>query len=224
MKDYLTLGQKMPSQGAMEQVLYRLADSLNGAEVTWAIGASLLLVRHGLIDYANDIDLLVKPDEIGKVKTCLDELGACPTNNPSNKELTIERSTITYLTHHFLEYQLDGIDIDIMADFSIGLVSGQIYRLELDQMAIVEQIDVKGHQLYYSALEDWWLAYQLIPGRQKRIEQLTAYFEKEGMMHPELIERVLTRPEFQPVSSKINESYRRLANTEACRRRLMRDE
>lgn len=56
-------------------VLKRIAIELNKKNITWALGASMLLYFKGIISEFKDIDIMVIDDDIDQVKKILLELG-----------------------------------------------------------------------------------------------------------------------------------------------------
>lgn len=52
-------------------VLSMIAESLNKNNITWAIGASLLLYFKGIANEFNDIDIIIDEKDVEKVKKIL---------------------------------------------------------------------------------------------------------------------------------------------------------
>ena len=68
----------------MSAPLARIAAALNGAGITYAVGASLLLYLRGLADGFNDIDLSVLEEDAERAIGILQRLGtmAPPDQGP----------------------------------------------------------------------------------------------------------------------------------------------
>ncbi len=90
-------------------VLARIAEEFNHKDVTWAIGASLLLYFKGITSEFHDIDIMIGEEDAETVKDILLHFGDIQQPNPNAK----------YKTKSFLEFHVDGVDIDAMAGFVI---------------------------------------------------------------------------------------------------------
>lgn len=90
-------------------VLKRVAAALNRAHITWCLGASGLLYFKGKLDHFHDIDILVLEDDVPRLRKILLEMGTLAPPNPNAQ----------YKTRHFLEFTIDGIDVDVMGGFVI---------------------------------------------------------------------------------------------------------
>ena len=72
-------------------ILSSIARRLNENNVTWAIGASLLLYLKNKSDSFNDIDIMVCEDDVDKAREVLLQMGVLAPPNPDVK----------YRTRHF---------------------------------------------------------------------------------------------------------------------------
>ena len=59
----------------MFNTLSYIGKKLNDADITWGVGASILLNRFGLIDKPNDIDIFVSINDIEKTDEILKSIG-----------------------------------------------------------------------------------------------------------------------------------------------------
>lgn len=87
-----------------------MAKVLNAYDVSYAIGASALLYLKGISDHFNDLDIVFEVKDLDKLKLAFIELDAKSyplSNNDSFK------------SEVFLQYQLDGVDIDVIGGFRI---------------------------------------------------------------------------------------------------------
>ncbi len=161
------------------EVLNILADKLNKENVTWGIGASVMLHHYGLVAMPNDIDILVEEKDIEKVDSIIKEMGEKKPLNPMK----------TYSTKYFYEYEVQGVDIDVMAGFIINHEEGNYeYTFHKDSL-IFERLnhtnnDPSGEHsldnitLPFTTLEDWYVLYQLIPGREKKVQLIEDYLKE----------------------------------------------
>jgi hypothetical protein len=140
-------------------VLAQTAHALNKAGVVWGVGASALLCLRGLEEECNDIDLIVSPPCEQAARKALEKLGAhaMPPAPPS----------AAYDSGSFAEYRMAGVDIDLLCDFTIRRRDG-VYRYAFGQERIAGWVNVLDERAPLCPLEDWYVLYLLMPGRQKR--------------------------------------------------------
>lgn len=173
--------------------LYFIADKLNNEKVRWMIGSSVLLYFHGIVDSPNDIDIVIDEKDITKVKAIFDKIGVEQKNEKK----------YPYITEYFYTYIVRDTSVDIMCNFGVAHKRGD-YRLKIDEEAIVEYRKINDIILPLSSLEDWYVLYQLMPGRENKVDMIKKYLVRNGVNHYELFERALM--EFLPESviSNIN--------------------
>ena len=163
-----------------EEVLLKIANLLNESEVFWGVGASLLLVFHGIVHHYNDIDLIVAERDIEKADEILSSLGRKKVREP----------TETYATGYFYEYVIDGVEIDVMCNFKICR-EDITYLYDFDCDYELEFVRVKDIDIALTRIEDWYLLYMLMPNREKRIAQIERYFEEEGIVSKECFKEII---------------------------------
>lgn len=177
----------------MQKSLIKIAKVLNQAHVKWAVGASLMLHSLGLVEDVNDIDIVVALEDIDKVIEVLESIA---THIPvPNKE--------EYVTRYFDSFNVDGVDMDVMAGFRIQHTEG-IYEFLLDDASIVRRQTIEGIEIPYTSIEDWYVAYMLMLGREWKVSLIRDYLESEGVHHPALLKRTLDQPIPVNVKKKIN--------------------
>ncbi len=130
-------------------VLEKVAAALNRAQITWCLGASGLLYFKGKIDHFNDIDILVVEEDIPRLKEILLEMGTLAPPNPNAK----------YQTRHFLEFTIDGIDVDIMGGFVI-VCDGIAHDCSLVPEQIAERVLLNGEAIPLHDLNLWRQYYE----------------------------------------------------------------
>lgn len=160
MYDKLDIGDYMKEINDKLEVLTKIAKLFNEEKITWAVGASLLLYFKGKTDHFNDIDLMVDEKDIEKVKAIMLEMGTLMPPHPKAK----------YKTRHFLEYVVDGIDIDVMAGFVI-VKDGVDYDCSLMKKQIVEIIEINKQKIPLQSLELWKYYYSLM-GRENKARMI----------------------------------------------------
>lgn len=164
----------------MEKILLKIAKEFNDVGIKWGIGGSLLLKKHALINIVNDIDIIVSNRDINRLIEILDRI-ASKVTAPVKQE---------YATKHFLQYQLNGISIDVMSQFIIKHDAGS-YEFIFDDTSISDIVVIDNIQLPYTSLEDWLIAYMLMINREEKVNMIWNYFMTNGIRKPELIERAL---------------------------------
>ena len=150
------------------KVLSDIAHELNKRQIIWAVGASLLLYFKGKVDDFHDIDLMVHEDDVEKLRETLLPMGELAPPNPNEK----------YKTRHFLEFTIDGIEVDVMAGFVI--VQGGIdYDCSLKPEQIAEYIQVNDEAIPLQSLKDWRRYYELM-GRTEKVGMIDKIGSKQN--------------------------------------------
>lgn len=142
------------------ELLKRIAHEFNKKNITWALGASMLLYFKGVASEFHDIDLMVSNDDIDMAKDILSKMGQIQPPNPNPK----------YQTKVFLEYVVNGIDIDVMAGFSI-LKDGVLTDASLKKEQIVEEMSLGKEKIPLQSITLWRKYYELM-GREKKVQMI----------------------------------------------------
>lgn len=163
----------------MPDMLIRISKVLNAAGILWGLGGSQLLHHHGLIANPNDIDLMVSENDIQKAEALLAGLG-----HKLNWEMTAP-----YETRRFLEYLIAGQEVDVMCSFAIRHPEG-LYRHPFDTASIQGFACMGGVSVPLMHLEDWYVLYQLIPGREAKVALIEEHLAP-GILKPPPLLRIL---------------------------------
>ncbi len=148
------------------QVLAKIAQRLNTEKITWCVGASLLLYFKGIVDEFNDVDIMVSDSDTDKIEYILNQLGTLQTPNPNEK----------YKTKRFLEYIVDGVDVDVMSGFII-VNNNREYDCSLLTSQIRDSIIVDGQVIPLQSLGLWKRYYRLM-GRESKVKLLADIVEE----------------------------------------------
>ena len=148
-------------------LLSRIAEELNNKNVTWAIGASVLLYFKGITSEFNDIDIMIAEEDVEIVKEALLSFGKMQAPNP----------IVEYKTKYFLEFQVDGVDIDVMAGFII-IDGGTEYYFPLNRENIHDFTEIDGIKIPLQSLEEWRTFYELM-GRREKVNMIDAWGQNE---------------------------------------------
>ena len=142
-------------------VLVRAARALEERGVTWAVGGSLLLYCKGRARDFHDIDLMVAEPDAPAAREALLALGTLQPPRPADP---------LYGTKCFLEFTVDGVDIDVMAGFSI-FRDGVEHPFPLRRADIRDWAEVDGVRIPLQSLAEWRTYYALM-GREEKVRMI----------------------------------------------------
>ncbi len=162
------------------ETLSRIGKVLNDSGVLWGVGGSVLLQTYGLVERPNDIDILAGIADGEKAAALLGAMGeALPC-----------RQSETYATRFFRRFMIGETGVDLMAGFAIRHPAGQ-YDYVFDEVSISSHREIEGVPIPFAALEDWFVAYQLIPGKEEKAARIEECLLRQGIGQPYLLERAL---------------------------------
>lgn len=138
-------------------VLVKIAKEFNTVNITWSLGASMLLFFKGITSEFHDIDIMITNEEADLAKEILLSLGGeIQPPNPNGK----------YKTKTFLEFIINGVDVDIMAGFAI-VNKDILYDCSLQSNQIVEYLILNGEKIPLQSVQLWCTYYQLMERKSK---------------------------------------------------------
>lgn len=146
--------------------LARIAEGLNGAGAVWCVGASLLLYFHGIVTDFHDIDIMVALDDADAAERVLNTLGQKQSFHAHPQ----------YGTKRFCEYIIDGVEVDMMAGFSI-IAGGREHDCSLTAAQTEGFVRVEGQSVPLHSLGLWKRYYRLM-GRADKVRLLADTEEK----------------------------------------------
>lgn len=173
-----------------------IADTLNKSSISWAVGASVMLYFHGLVASPNDMDIIVREDDIEKALDALDSIGSLTYDGSK------DHSEI-YLTEHFYKYQVKDVEMDVMSGFRLRN-SEDIYEFTLDDEAVVDFKEVNGAKIPLTSLEDWYVLYQLMVNREAKVRLIEDCLISNGIKNKMLLERALDKELPKSVRDRIH--------------------
>ena len=146
------------------EALARLAADLNENDVLWAVGASAMLFLRGIVQDFHDIDLLVCEEEVEVAKEILLRHGTLLPTRPDDR----------FGSHHFLEFDVDGVEVDLIAGFVVNSADGkqQICPLQVEEVDAC--VDVLDQAIALHSLQVWYQYYTWM-GRKDRIKNIEDY-------------------------------------------------
>jgi len=136
----------------LQEALAYIVKALQQEQIRFGIGGSLLLAHHGLSVTPRDIDLVVALEDVERAVQVLSEMGT----------VVEQDETSLYATQVFQEFIIHDIDLDLMSGLRIRHDEGTFVYPFAEQT-----INETG--LPFMALVDWYVIYQLIPGREQKV-------------------------------------------------------
>ena len=167
----------------LKEVLVKIAKKLNQADITWALGGSVMLELRGLPVKPNDIDLLVSLEDVEKADRVIKNLCQSRQNNSHKKDEN-------YATQFFYQYKIDGIDFDLMAGFTLKLKEkeeNKIFEYRFNETSIVKNMKLNDAKIPLSSIEDWYVLYNLMPGKQNKVQLIEKHFKEKGIQYPDIL-------------------------------------
>ncbi|UUZ91549.1 GNAT family N-acetyltransferase [Paenibacillus sp. P25] len=156
------------------------AGLLNRNQVEWALGGSSMLALYGLAEQPDDLDLLVNASNAPKAHALLSSLGEHRIMEPKSP----------FCTTYFYRYSIRGVGVDLMGLFGIEHAEG-VYRLDWKAERIARTKVIGGIPIPLSAMEDWYVLYSLMPGREAKTAVLERYWRDHGGIRMDLLEDAL---------------------------------
>ena len=138
--------------------LAEIARRMNDVGLTWAVGASLMLFLRGRVGDFHDIDIMVAEEQVTQAKCILKGLGVDKGGRPNHK----------YLTRHFNEFNINGVEVDLLAGYVI-VCNGIPHECPLRPEDIDAKELVLGETVPLHSLAEW-RRYYLLMGRPEKAE------------------------------------------------------
>lgn len=132
-------------------VLSSIAAQLNGAKITWALGASAMLYFNHIMNEFNDIDIVIDDKDALAAKELLVSMGILTNSEPGGH----------YGTKHFYHFLIDGVEVDVMGGFAI-IQDGIVYDCSLNNSDIVSSRSVNGQMVPLHSVQVWRRYYELM--------------------------------------------------------------
>lgn len=149
------------------QVLKKVAQKLNHAKISWALGGSAMLYLSGVVTDFHDLDFLIDERDAGKLIAILDKLGT-PEETISNPQ---------FLTHFFDKRQMEGISLDFIVGFRIRSDQG-VKHIDFHR-AKHRVYDLSGDRIYLDSL-DHWVSYYRWMDKPSRVREIEQFLKKAG--------------------------------------------
>ena len=151
------------------ELLKEIARRFDTANITWALGASMMLYFKGITSTFHDIDLMISNEDIDSAREILSEMGELQPPNPNPK----------YKTMAFMEFVIDSMDVDVMAGFAI-VDNGKIYDCSLKKEQIVEKLTLENIRIPLQSPLLWCEYYKLM-GRKEKADMIERALLNRGL-------------------------------------------
>lgn len=148
------------------KVLAALAADLNESDILWAVGASAMLFLRGIVPEFRDIDLLVCEEDIDIAREILLRHGT----------LLPAKADDRFDSRHFLQFDADGVEIDLIAGFVVNSADGQQHVCPLEVEEVDACVDVFEQAVALHSLQVWYKYYTWM-GRTDRVKTIENFFE-----------------------------------------------
>ena len=147
--------------------LGRVARALNAAQIVWAVGATALLYLLEIEAEPERIELMVEIADFEPARATLRAVGGGSQPAPAlNAACAVALRDVL---------RVDEVDFDLICDLTIRRKEGT-YRYLFDQSRVAARLRLEDTLVPLTPLEDWYVLYQLIPGRAKLVTQISRYF------------------------------------------------
>lgn len=145
------------------RVLLEVAKAFNESDITWNLGGSMMLFFRSITREFNDIDIMISEQHVEKVKEIM-------TSIATPRKKTVDEM---YQTKSFLEYEIDGINIDIIAGLTI-VSEEKAHYFPLKDKNLLDIIDINGTLIYLEGLTVWLNYYKLM-NQTDKVELIEHY-------------------------------------------------
>lgn len=168
------------NQLALDTALVKIALAFESEEIIWGVGGSRLLLAHGIASASRDLDLLVTEGTAERAKELLQSIGTGVAGLPK----------APFCSRTFMQFTVDGTETDLIAGYRISHEAG-VYEQQFSAESVTGSLVLGGAHVPLTALEDWYVTYQLYPAKAQKAEQIEAYFTKNGVSRPDLLRQAL---------------------------------
>lgn len=158
--------------------LKQVGSALNENNIRWGIGGSVLLFAHGIVDFPRDIDILVHRDDSKKAANILSKFGKLKEPTPSD----------TCISDEFYEFNIGGVEVEIISGFSINHKQGT-YKYIFSKKSTPEKLDLDHIEIPLMSLEDWYVIYLVLPGREEKVSLIERFLSSRGLKYPHHLTR-----------------------------------
>jgi hypothetical protein len=166
----------------MEKDLLLVCSNFNQQNIKYAVAFSYVLRHYGIVEKVNDIDIIVASEDIDKAKQILDKIGK------SSSELKLNEQFSSY----FIQYQVNKTKFEIISNLKINFGRGN-YQMIFDDKSIQKKLNIEGVTVPLLSLEDLYVIYMLIKGKEEIANKIEIYLKQKGVKDKDLLIRCLSQ-------------------------------
>lgn len=166
----------------MEKELIVVCNEFNKNNINYAVAFSFVLKHYGLTDKVNDIDIIVESTDLDKAKKIMDKIA-----KPSNDIILSDQ-----LESYLIQYKIGKTKIELMSDVKIKFGRGT-YRMIFDEKSIQKKINIEGVTVPLLALEELYVMYQLLKGKEEKAYKIETHFKQKGLKDKDLLMRAISQ-------------------------------
>lgn len=188
-----------PEYRERKGVLESLCNVLKSTNVVWGLSCSTALFFTGICDEFNDLDIIIKLDDVEKFEEAFNKIGKIATFTPQKPG---------FISPYYKEGKIKNIHVDLVGDFTLNTFEKEYCcKADKDQMDYVTiegnltlpLISIEGNLLLYAMMEGWQA--------RRRFKRKLCYdfLDQRGLKHPEIFEDALK-------NQNLPEQFKRLVN------------
>ena len=166
----------------MEKELIVVCSEFNKNNIKYAVAFSFVLKHYGLTDKVNDLDIIVDAGDLDKAKKIMDKI-AIPSN-----DIVLSEQLESYL----IQYKINKTKIELMSDVKIKFGRGT-YRMIFDEKSIQKRINIEGVTVPLLALEELYVMYLLLKGKEDKADKIETHFKQKGLKDKDLLMRSISQ-------------------------------
>jgi hypothetical protein len=166
----------------MEKELLLVCSEFNKSNINYAVAFSYVLKHYGLVDKVNDIDIIVDSKDLDKAKKILDKIAV------QSSQISLSDQYESFL----IAYTLNKTKIELLSELKIKFGRGA-YKMIFDDKSIQKRINIEGITIPLLALEELYVMYQLIKGKEDRADKIETYFKQKGLKDKDLLMRTISQ-------------------------------
>lgn len=165
----------------VDEVLVKIAKKFNEKSLLWGVGASKLMEKYD-IGISEDIDFFVAKKHLDDAVKILSDIGE-KIDIPFNANFLAKSS---YL------FKVDDVLVKVISGLNIRHNTG-IYRYSFNTSSIDIKEEINEEIINYMALEDWFIIYQMIPGKVDCSKSILEYFKQKENINTSYLEKALKK-------------------------------
>lgn len=148
----------------VKKTLEKITKEFEKHHIRWGLGASCLLSFYGIVEKANDLDIMVSILDVEEAKKVLSNIG---------DKISLDGYEI--YSDYYDIYTVDGVSVDLIAGFTINSENFQ-YKFYFSDDQIVEYRPLFSASVPLLYLRDWYFMYILMGDPKERTPLMEKYF------------------------------------------------